>query len=240
VSGFFVGGVKMTDQPFFDFDADYSVVCDHFTGKERKRVFPFDYGGEAAHVQLTEVTVEGSAGGVSCYITLETPERKEGMRSALIVITQTERDKCHADFRLLPDGLHLKPLKGETYAERKAARVWAWGVGHSIAAQVWTGLIGQWLARQPRAGNGKHDRQGPTKRVRSTNASKIAYAHFLMETEHLAKTSAARAACTNTATMDKRENDSTVREWIQKFKDDPSEVMKIKKKIADERKSKQK
>ena len=52
--------------------------------------------------------------------------------------------------RLLPDQLKVvKPLPHETVAERKAARAWAWRVGHELAAHVWRDGIAGWLAHKP-------------------------------------------------------------------------------------------
>lgn len=142
----------MTDESItFDFNDDYSAVLEHFTGKDGQRVFDLDYGIDTAHIQLSNVAVEGGAWGVSCFITLVTSERKEHLHPALIVLTQTKPGECHAVCRLLPDRVSLAPLPHETMAERSAARLWAWGVGRELVGHVWRDAIGKWLTRKTSA-----------------------------------------------------------------------------------------
>lgn len=82
------------------------------------------------------------------------------------------------------------------------------------------------------AGNRQHVKHGPTKRVRSTSVKRIAYALYLMETQHLTKTSAAKRAHTNTKTMTERSNDREVIEQLERFKNSQAEVTKFQKEIA--------
>lgn len=89
---------------------------------------------------------------------------------------------------------------------------------------------------ESRVGDKLQDKsQTPRKRIRSDRVRNVAFAIHLMNTENIGKKTAARRACTSTATIDNRQNDPKVAEWVERFKTDKQQETKMRQELANKK-----
>ncbi len=61
------------------------------------------------------------------------------------------------------------------------------------------------------------------------------FAIHLMNTENIGKKAAARRACPSTTTIDNRQNDPKVVEWVNLFKNDKQQETKMRQELANQK-----
>lgn len=127
----------------FTFDTNRDEVLTLFVGKEKSLTIDRDYGGEPTTVQLIGALLNTGNWGIAIFVEFKSPNmvisrNSRTLKIAMIELVQTERNKCHAIPRFLPDNVEVEHhLSG--------MRELAFEQGRDIVTSIWSNKIDEYL-----------------------------------------------------------------------------------------------